>query len=74
MIPLKSRVLYRDHISHRVKQLYWVQQTSAITHSVPSTVLSVRNPKTRSTHTEEEMVRPALGCREVVEDTGLSDC
>ena len=67
-------IVQGNHISHRIKQLLWVQQISAITHSVPSTVLSVRNPKTKSTHTEEEMVRPALRCREVAEDTGLSDC
>lgn len=74
MISLKSRVLYRDHVSHRIKQLHWVQQTSAISHSVLSTMLSVRNPKTKSTLTEGEMLRTALRCGEVAEDTGLSDC
>jgi len=37
-------------------------------------MLSVRNPKTKSTLTEGEMLRTALRCGEVAEDTGLSDC
>ena len=71
MISLESRALCREHLSHRIKQSHWVQQTLAIIHSIPSTVLGARNSKTNSTQSKEKMVSPAPRDRGVVEDTDL---
>lgn len=70
LISFKPRALYREHLSHRIKQFHWVQQTW-VTTPLFQAQGSVPGIPRQIAHSLKKRWWDLIP--EVVEDTGLSD-